>query len=107
MRTDLCESLPILLAQQKNCVIYKEATDAPVKLASQMVDQCQETYMQFVNFLRSNIKPEEYVKRIPLITPLLTDYHLPAEAAFFLSRYNYSTKSLVGINVLISYNFGV
>jgi THO complex subunit 2 len=98
MRTDLCESLAILLAQQKNCVIYKEAQEAPVKLASQMVDQCQETFMQFVNFLRSNIKPEEYVKRIPLIIPLISEYHLPAEAAFFLTRFNYFTKTLVSAN---------
>lgn len=95
LHTDLAESLAILLAQQKNCVVFVETKEAPVKLASQILDQCQETLLQYMAFVRANVRSDEYMKRIPTIVTLLTDYNVPAETAFYLARPNYSNRASV------------
>lgn len=83
---DLNMTLAILMAQQKECIIHKETSTAPVKLACQMVDECQATFLQFVNFLKTYMKIDEFSRRIPALTELLTDFRLGHDAAFHLTR---------------------
>ncbi|KAI6218881.1 THO complex subunit 2 [Aphelenchoides besseyi] len=94
LHTDLCQRMAILLAQQKNCVIYVETKDVPAKLASQILDQCQETFLQYISFVRSNIKDDEYRERVPLIGSLIIDSNVPSEAAFHLARSNYVGRAI-------------
>ena len=63
--------------------------------------QCQDTLVQFGSFLSMQLSTEEFVKRLPPIDKMVSEYHVPADAAFFLSRSLYSYE----INVSISYNF--
>lgn len=58
--------------------------------------QCQETFIQFFFFLRANLKPEEYARRMPQASMLVTDFHVPAELAMCLARPIYMMR----INVL-------
>uniref|UniRef100_A0A0R3RSG9 THO complex subunit 2 n=1 Tax=Elaeophora elaphi TaxID=1147741 RepID=A0A0R3RSG9_9BILA len=82
----LIVGLSILTAQQRQCIVYSESPDIPLKLAGQMLDQCQETLIQFGSFLRTNVRQEEYCNRMPFVWELIGRFHLPVDAAFFISR---------------------
>uniref|UniRef100_A0A1I7W1H0 THO complex subunit 2 n=1 Tax=Loa loa TaxID=7209 RepID=A0A1I7W1H0_LOALO len=82
----LIVGLSILTAQQRQCIVYSESPDLPLKLAGQMLDQCQETLIQFGSFLRTNVRQEEYCNRMPSVWELIGRFHLPVDAAFFISR---------------------
>lgn len=62
--------------------------------------QSQETFVQFFNFLRTNLKPEEYMRRMPTASILITEYHMPAESAICLTRPIYMDR----INVLKTFS---
>ncbi|CAK5013732.1 unnamed protein product [Meloidogyne enterolobii] len=86
LKDGLFESLCILIGQQRQFIVFRDSAEYPLKLATQMLDQCQETFVQFFHFLRTNLKPEQYSKRLPSALELLTDYHLSVDAMFCLMR---------------------
>ncbi|KAI1732320.1 transcription factor/nuclear export subunit protein 2 domain-containing protein [Ditylenchus destructor] len=92
LKNDLFESLCILIGQQKNFIIYVDSKVYPLKLTAHMLDLSQETFVQFYHFLRSNLKPEEYARRMPLASALISKYHVPTEAAMCLTRSIYFNK---------------
>ncbi|KAL3090360.1 hypothetical protein niasHS_006812 [Heterodera schachtii] len=92
MRNELFESLCILIGQQKQFIIYRDSRNFPLKLTTQMLDHCQETFVQFFDFLRTNLKPEEYARRMPSASTLISQFHLPIEAALCLTRPIYMHK---------------
>uniref|UniRef100_A0A183BQD4 THOC2_N domain-containing protein n=1 Tax=Globodera pallida TaxID=36090 RepID=A0A183BQD4_GLOPA len=57
-----------------------------------MLNHCQETFVQFFDFLRTNLKPEEYARRMPSASILTSQFHLPIEAALCLTRPIYMHK---------------
>ncbi|KAG5670760.1 hypothetical protein PVAND_001001 [Polypedilum vanderplanki] len=83
---DLSVALCLLIAQQKNCVIYHETSKSHPKLVGKLYDQCQDTLVQFGNFLGSTYTVEEYVERLPSIHSMLQEYHIHSDVAFFLAR---------------------
>ncbi|KAL3266220.1 hypothetical protein HHI36_010402 [Cryptolaemus montrouzieri] len=83
---NLAVSLCLLMAQQKYCVVYKETQQSHLKLVGKLSDQCQDTLVQFGNFLGSTMSVDEYVNKLPSIQSMLQDYHIPNEVAFFLAR---------------------
>jgi hypothetical protein len=101
LRDSLFEALSILIGQQKQFIVFRDYKNYPLKLTAQMLDQvipyklsiylfssfqCQETFVQFFHFLRTNLKADQYAKRMPSALALLTEFHLPVEAAFCLTR---------------------
>ncbi|KHN79043.1 THO complex subunit 2 [Toxocara canis] len=85
-KENLIVGLAILIAQQRQCIVFVESNDIPLKLAGKMLDQCQETLVQFGSFLRSNLRQDEYSSRIMSVPELISKYYLPTDAAFFLCR---------------------
>ncbi|CRK88716.1 CLUMA_CG002522, isoform A [Clunio marinus] len=83
---DLAVALCLLIAQQKHCVIYRETSKSHLKLVGKLYDQCQDTLVQFGNFLGSTYSVEEYVERLPSIHSMLQEYHIHSDVAFFLAR---------------------
>jgi THO complex subunit 2 len=83
---DLAVALCLLIAQQKHCVIYRETSRSHLKLVGKLYDQCQDTLVQFGNFLGSTYSVEEYVERLPSIQRMLQEYHIHSDVAFFLAR---------------------
>jgi len=83
---DLAVALCLLTAQQKHCVIYRETSNSHLKLVGKLYDQCQDTLVQFGNFLGSTYSVEEYVERLPSIQRMLQEYHIHLDVAFFLAR---------------------
>ncbi|WAQ98685.1 LOW QUALITY PROTEIN: THOC2-like protein [Mya arenaria] len=86
---DLALSLCLLISQQRDSVIFKEAT-RHLKHYGKLYDQCQDTLVQFGSFLSMQLSTEEFVKRLPPIHKMVTEFHVPPDAAFFLSRPLYS-----------------
>ncbi|KAK6168365.1 hypothetical protein SNE40_020916 [Patella caerulea] len=87
---DLALSLCILMAQQRDSVIYHEDQNRHLKLVGKLYDQCQDTLCQFGTFLSMQLSTEEFVKRLPSIDVLVSEYHVPPDAAFFLTRPQYT-----------------
>ncbi|XP_053555090.1 LOW QUALITY PROTEIN: THO complex subunit 2 [Bombina bombina] len=87
---DLALPLCLLMAQQRNGVIFHEGGEKHLKLVGKLYDQCHDTLVQFGGFLASNLSTDDYVKRVPSIDVLCNDFHTPHDAAFFLSRPMYA-----------------
>ena len=51
-----------------------------------MTFQCQDTLVQFGNFLASNLSIDDYTRRLPPMKELLSQYHVNLDLAFFLAR---------------------
>ncbi|CAB3401545.1 unnamed protein product [Caenorhabditis bovis] len=103
---DLAVGLCILIGQQKDCIVFRESENLPLKLVGEMVDECNDTLRQLATFLNSYLKSDEYCRRFPSPRALLVDYHLRIEIAMFLTRpklmakladaYDSSKKALKG-----------
>ncbi|XP_069749018.1 THO complex subunit 2 isoform X5 [Narcine bancroftii] len=87
---DLALPLCLLMAQQRNGVIFQESGEKHLKLVGKLYDQCHDTLVQFGGFLASNLSTEDYIKRVPSIDVLCNQFHTPHDAAFFLSRPMYA-----------------
>ena len=83
---NLAVPLCILMAQQRNCVIFEEEETSHLKLVGKLFDQCQDTLVQFGTFLASNLSVDDYTRRLPAMTDLLSCYHVNLDLAFFLAR---------------------
>lgn len=96
LKDDLAVGLSILVAQQRDAILYQGSKEMPLKLTGEMADQCRDTLVQFSSFLLENMRAEEYAKKMPPIDVLLSEYSLPVDAAFFLARpaFRYEVQSV-------------
>lgn len=83
---NLAVPLCLLMAQQRNCVVYQETDKDHLKLVGNLFDQCQDTLVQFGQFLATNLSIDDYTLRLPPMDQLLTRYHVNSDLAFFLAR---------------------
>ncbi|XP_023214735.1 THO complex subunit 2-like [Centruroides sculpturatus] len=95
LEQDLALPLCLLMAQQRNCILYHEQEHSHLKLVSKLYDQCQDTLVQFGSFLSNSLSMEDYVNRLPSVDRLLSEYFIQADVAFFLARpmFNYIINS--------------
>ncbi|KAJ8254926.1 hypothetical protein GJAV_G00198930 [Gymnothorax javanicus] len=91
---ELALPLCLLMAQQRNGVVFSEGGEKHLKLVGKLYDQCHDTLVQFGGFLASNLSTEDYIKRVPAIDILCNQFHTPHDAAFFLSRPMYAHQIL-------------
>lgn len=86
LEQDLAIPLCLLMAQQRQCILFHEQENSHIKLVGKLYDQCQDTLVQYGSFLANNLSMEDYVKRLPPVSALLSDYSVQADVAFYLSR---------------------
>ncbi|XP_056328922.1 THO complex subunit 2 [Danio aesculapii] len=91
---ELALPLCLLMAQQRNGVVFSEGGEKHLKLVGKLYDQCHDTLVQFGGFLASNLSTEDYIKRVPSVDVLCNQLHTPHDAAFFLSRPMYAHQIL-------------
>uniref|UniRef100_UPI00358DF603 THO complex subunit 2 isoform X2 n=1 Tax=Myxine glutinosa TaxID=7769 RepID=UPI00358DF603 len=91
---DLALPLCLLMAQQRNGVIFLEGGEKHLKLVGKLYDQCHDTLVQFGGFLATNMSTEDYTRRMPSIDVLCMQFHTPPDAAFFLCRPMYAHQIL-------------
>ena len=60
---NLAVPLCLLMAQQRNCVVYQETENSHLKLVGILFDQCQDTLVQFGQFLATNLSIDDYTLR--------------------------------------------
>lgn len=85
METNLAMPLCILIAQQRNCILYQSA-NTHLKLIGKLYDQCQETLVQYGNFLANTLTINDYKRRLPPLKQLIVDCDLSPDVTFFLYR---------------------
>ncbi|XP_076148464.1 THO complex subunit 2 [Alosa pseudoharengus] len=91
---ELALPLCLLMAQQRNGVVFSEGGEKHLKLVGKLYDQCHDTLVQFGGFLASNLSTEDYIKRVPSVDILCNQFHTPHDAAFYLSRPMYAHQIL-------------
>jgi THO complex subunit 2 len=94
--------LCILLSQQRDYIVYADQAERErmqampasekkhLKLIGSFYDQCQDSLVQFSQFLSSTLTTEEYIHIFPKIDELVNDLHVSPDVAFFLSRPMYA-----------------
>lgn len=89
--------LCILLSQQRDYIVFLDQNEREqqldkthLKLIGCFYDQCQDSLVQFSQFLSSTLTTEEYIQIFPKIDQLVRVYHVSIDVAFFLSRPMYS-----------------
>ncbi len=93
--------LCILLSQQRDYIVFSDQAEREkemfnttekrhLKLTGCLYDQCQDSLVQFSQFLSSTLTTEEYIHIFPKIDVLVNDYHVSPDIAFFLSRPMYA-----------------
>ena len=88
------------MAQQRNCVVYQETENSHLKLVGILFDQCQDTLVQFGQFLATNLSIDDYTLRLPPMDQLLTKYHVNSDLAFFLARPMFNHQISLKFDVL-------
>ena len=63
------------------------------------LSQCLDTLVQFGGFLSTHLNPDDYNYRVPPLDVLGLEYHITADAAFFMLRP--LIKSSVNVSVQI------
>ena len=112
LESNLAMPLCILMAQQRNCILFSEQKHSHIKLVGKLYDQvsfsfsklftklptlyiylfifiylqCQETLVQYGSFLSCNLSIDDYIGSLPSLLKLITEYNLNADVAFFLVR---------------------
>lgn len=93
--------LCILLSQLRDYIVYADQAEREKELLGQtekrhlkltgcLFDQCQDSLVQFSQFLSSSLSTEEYIQIFPKIDELVNEYHVSPDVAFFLCRPMYS-----------------
>ncbi|CAF1264050.1 unnamed protein product [Adineta ricciae] len=80
--------LSIIIAQQRNCIVFKFGAQRieHLKLIGSLYDQCQDTMVQFFTFLSNVLTTENFHHQFPSIDDLVLGFHLQVDAAFQISR---------------------
>ncbi|XP_068227072.1 THO complex subunit 2 isoform X2 [Palaemon carinicauda] len=86
LENNLAIPLLLLMAQQRNSVVYNQTESPHLKLVGKLYDQCQDTMVQFGSYLFQMVTIDELSDRLPSIGTLLSDCHVNADVAFFLAR---------------------
>ena len=97
MEHKLALPMVMLMAQHRDCAVYQEAANRHVKLTGKLFDTCQDTLVQFGSFLTTQLSADEWLKRLPSIDILVSQYNLQPDAGFFLSRPMYQVRNLFGL----------
>ncbi|KAK7748880.1 THO2 plays a role in transcriptional elongation [Cytospora paraplurivora] len=85
--TKLAGRLLINLSQYRQSAPYKLPEDeAHVKYLATIMDEVHQALTQYLDFLRSNLSPDQFDDLIPSITELITDYGLDVQLAFMVGR---------------------
>jgi THO complex subunit 2 len=86
LEADLSLPLCLLMAQQRDGIIYREGANRHLKLVCNLYDNCLDTLVQFGGFLSTHLNPDDYNYKVPPLDVLGLEYHVPADAAFFMLR---------------------
>uniref|UniRef100_A0A1I8FUA8 THO complex subunit 2 n=1 Tax=Macrostomum lignano TaxID=282301 RepID=A0A1I8FUA8_9PLAT len=80
-------------AARLRCV-QRRTNERHVKQCGRLYDNCQDVLIQFGIFLSLQLSTDEFVAQCPSIDQLINVYHVPADAAFYLSGFAHTINQL-------------
>ncbi|KAG5519102.1 hypothetical protein PMAC_002189 [Pneumocystis sp. 'macacae'] len=87
IESNLAGPLLILIAQQKLVCIYRmDDNDPHLKLLANLLDECQNVLVQYVEFLAINLDFVSFSKLLPTISDMCLKYGIEPAVAFYISR---------------------
>jgi THO complex subunit 2 len=85
--TKLAGQLLVNIAQYRQSAIYKVSDDeAHIKYLATLVDDAHQIFVQYLDLLRSNLKPTDFDGIVPDVVDLMRDFGLDAGLAFMVGR---------------------
>lgn len=85
--TKLAGQLLVNIAQYRQSAIYKLSDDeARIKYLATIVDDAHQVFVQYLDLLRSNLKPADFDAIVPDVVELMRDFGLEAGLAFMVGR---------------------
>jgi len=85
MNSQLALPLAILIAQSRNYIAFHSDLQH-LKMIGDLYDKCQETFIQYIEFISTHIPPRTYSTILPPITQLCQNYYLEPETVFYVCR---------------------
>ncbi|CCJ30037.1 unnamed protein product [Pneumocystis jirovecii] len=87
VESNLAGPLLILIAQQKLVCIYRmDDSDPHLKLLANLLDECQNILVQYVEFLTANLDFVNFSKLLPTIPDMCLKYGIEPSVAFYIAR---------------------
>ncbi|KAF2680675.1 hypothetical protein K458DRAFT_90841 [Lentithecium fluviatile CBS 122367] len=89
----LVPQILIALAQQvQHYVFREELLDVPDKVVFTNFDHFRSNFVQYLEFLRENLRPDEFDEQVPSVEELMGEYGLEADLAFMICRDSLAVK---------------
>lgn len=77
----------VAIAQEKQIYPYHESSvSMPLKVLGNNLDKVQQVFSQYLDVLKTNVKPEEFEGIVPEISSLIADFGLEPRIAFMICR---------------------
>ncbi|KAI9207980.1 transcription factor/nuclear export subunit protein 2-domain-containing protein [Polychytrium aggregatum] len=86
MESQTIGPLALLIAQQKREILSRMRMDEDIKVAGWFIDHCQNSFMQYVDFLASNLDKGQYYPIFENPEVICLRFGLDPEVAFHLLR---------------------
>lgn len=83
----LVGQLLIVIAQERQKYPYRdEFEETPLKVLGNNLDKVQAVFTQYLEFLRTNLTPEEFDAKVPDLFSLIARFHVEPRVAFTICR---------------------
>ncbi|KAK5119981.1 hypothetical protein LTR85_007057 [Meristemomyces frigidus] len=77
----------IAIAQERHMYAHHESSKfMPLKVLGNNLDKIQQIFAQYLEVLKTNMKPEEFEAAVPDVVSLIADFGLPPGIAFTICR---------------------
>ncbi|XP_057313993.1 THO complex subunit 2-like [Hydractinia symbiolongicarpus] len=86
MEGKLTIPLCLLIAQQRNAIVFVEEQQRHLKLIGKLYDQCQDNLIQFGGFLTIQLSTHDYKAKLPTLDEFHKVYAITPDVSFFLTR---------------------
>ncbi|KAK5167346.1 THO2 plays a role in transcriptional elongation [Saxophila tyrrhenica] len=83
----------VAIAQEKQMYPYRESSAfMPLKVLGNNLDKIQSVFAQYLEVLKSNVKPEDFEASLPSVVELVSDYGLEPGTAFAICRFGITSR---------------
>ncbi|KAK4921245.1 THO2 plays a role in transcriptional elongation [Elasticomyces elasticus] len=77
----------VAIAQERQMYPHHESSRyMPLKVLGNNLDKIQSVFLQYLDFLRTNLSPEDFEATVPDVVSLIGDFGLPPGIAFTINR---------------------
>lgn len=85
LENKLAVAIAVAIGRERAMITHSDMAEH-LKMISTMYDQCQDSLVQYAEFLSSSMDASTYSDMMPMADTLILDYHLEPDVAFHLTR---------------------